>query len=334
MKNNIICLFVVNIICVGFIMLTVFLQFGTDIKVLNEVESLPIEVGYAQSTHRSTTGRAARVYDCKVKVKPDTDDIAPFWVDAKDVFGTDDEGELEEIIENEDAVKLNIFINPETDKVLGVTVKGASKWSLFYQNNKLVKYGLVIIPCVDVFVLLVMLLSGKKKKTVKTVKTDSFDTFPDLTNYRIYIFLKNDRVSEVKAHLDEYHELYITETDFSTGLYNLGDTQWTYVVLTLLPGVAEISPFWDYLNILLWMSDKAEISFAYAFSKQKGELPVIAVRDEKNQYGDSCKGIASGKYFSAAIPEQAVTWEQSVSKKFDYEEYLRKCYGVDVRLAK
>ena len=82
------------------------------------------------------------------------------------------------------------------------------------------------------------------------------------------------------------------------------------------------------------MSDKAESSFAYAYSRQKGELPLIAERDWNNQDGDSCKGIANGKNFYAAIPDQNVRWEQAVPKQFDYEKYLMERYGVDVRLAK
>ncbi len=41
-------------------------------------------------------------------------------------------------------------------------------------------------------------------------------------------------------------------------LYKLDDLSWNYVVLTLLPNVAEISPIWDYLNILLWLNEKVE----------------------------------------------------------------------------
>ena len=166
----------------------------------------------------------------------------------------------------------------------------------------------------------------------KNVQTGAFDSFPDLKDYRIYILLKGGELSEVKAQMDEYHQIYITETAFSTQLFKLGDTQWTYIVLTLLPGVAELSPIWDYLNILLWMSDKAEQSFAYAYSDQKGKLPLIAERDRDNQYGDSCKGIAQGRYFYATIPEQEVTWKEGVSKDFDPEGYLRERYGVDLSL--
>ena len=163
---------------------------------------------------------------------------------------------------------------------------------------------------------------------------NSFDSFPDLKNYQIYLLLKGGELSEVKARMDEYHEIYITETAFSTQLYKLGDTQWTYIAFTLLPEVSELSPIWDYFNILLWMSDKSESSFAYAFSRQKGELPIIAARDWNNQYGDSCIGIANGKNFHAAIPEQEVIWKQAVPGQFAYEAYLLEKYGVDIRLAR
>lgn len=168
---------------------------------------------------------------------------------------------------------------------------------------------------------------------IKQNKSDSLDTFPDLSDYRIYLFLKGGELNKVKAQMDEYHELYTTEAAFSTQLFKLGDTSWTYIVFTLLPNVAEISPIWDYLNILLWMSDKTEVSFAYAYSMQAGKLPLLANRDYDNPFGDSCIGIANGKHFRAAIPEQEVVWEQRVSKQFDYSGYLRENYGVDISLA-
>ena len=167
----------------------------------------------------------------------------------------------------------------------------------------------------------------------KRNKQNSFESLPDLKNYRIFLFLKGGAVDELRAHMDEYHKIYSTETAFFMDLFKLGDTSWTYIALTLMPEVAEISPMWDYLNILLWMSEKAEVSFAYAYSREQGKLPVVAVLDEENQYGDSCKGIANGKHFRAAIPEQEVTWGQSAPKQFDYEEYLLGKYYVDVRQA-
>lgn len=87
---------------------------------------------------------------------------------------------------------------------------------------------------------------------------------------------------------------------------------------------------WEYLNTLLWMSEESAGAFAYACSKKEGELPIIACRDEGSKFGDSCKGIAKGRYFQAMIPEQEVIWGENVSGQFDYEGYLHQTYGVDV----
>ena len=77
---------------------------------------------------------------------------------------------------------------------------------------------------------------------------NSFSSFPDLTNYRKYIFLNGGEFDDIKAHMNEYHELYPSEAVFSTALYRLGDTSWSYIVLAPRYGAAETSPVWDYLR--------------------------------------------------------------------------------------
>lgn len=163
-----------------------------------------------------------------------------------------------------------------------------------------------------------------KKKNTAT----SLEAFPDMEKYRIYIFVKGGSASDLKARMNEYNEIYITETPFSMELYKMEDSSWHYVVLTLLPNTAEISPAWDYLNILLWLNEKAEHSFAYAFSEKEGGQPFYAEVDKNNPYGDSCVGIANGRNFFCNIPEQKVEWSASVSKQFDYEKYIYERYGV------
>lgn len=163
----------------------------------------------------------------------------------------------------------------------------------------------------------------KKKKT-----ETSLEVFPDMTKYRIYIFMKSESTSDLKALMNEYYEIYTTETPFSMELYKLDDLSWNYAVLTLLPNVAEISPIWDYLNILLWVDENAISSFAYAVSKQEGEQPFFAAVDKSNPYGDSCVGIANGRNFMCNIPEQKVKWSTSVPNQFDYTKYIYEHYGV------
>ncbi len=72
------------------------------------------------------------------------------------------------MVDSKTHVNLNIFINPEDNEVIGVTTKGDSLAALFYANNKVVKYGLIILPAVDVFVILIMVLSnGASKRKAK-----------------------------------------------------------------------------------------------------------------------------------------------------------------------
>lgn len=155
----------------------------------------------------------------------------------------------------------------------------------------------------------------------------SFDSFPDLSDYRIYLFLKG---CDVQKLLDEYSEIYSNPQPFSTEIFNVQFTPWKYVVFTFYPGVSEICPMMDYLDVLLWMSGGSACTFAYACPNQDGRLPIIAYREDDNEYGDSCKGIANGKYFRADIPGNEVKWGASVPMQLDYVAYLRERYGIDV----
>ncbi|MCR4658258.1 MAG: hypothetical protein K5770_18815 [Lachnospiraceae bacterium] len=138
-------------------------------------------------------------------------------------------------------------------------------------------------------------------------------------------------MDKIWAQMDEYYkDIRAGETSFSTTLYNLDNTPWTYAVLNLLPYSSGTSPIWEYLDTLLWISDTADVSFAYAYSEKDGELPLIFERDWDNRDGDTCKGIANGKYFLASIPEQEVTWKQPIPRQFDYVGYLWQNYGFDL----
>lgn len=161
---------------------------------------------------------------------------------------------------------------------------------------------------------------------------DPFGLFPDITNYRVYLFLMGGEVNEISAQMDEYNELYSDGIPFSTEMYKVGDSSWTYFVFTFRTHVEERHPVWYYFDNLLWMSVKANLSLAYACPKQQGYLPIIACRDEDNQSGESCKGIANGKYFRANIPYNEVNWGQSVPVGFDYIGYVRETYGIDVSM--
>ena len=163
MKNSIISIVAVNIICIAFIAFTCFMRFGTNIKVIKDVDSVPVETG---AIHKKRVRNGATFYSTQWKVRietPGNDDFEPFWVDGVDTFGSNDQDKLKSIVEKREHIKLNIFINPENNEILGVTSKSSSVLALFYYNNKLLRYGSLIILGVDVFVVIIMLTAGRAK---------------------------------------------------------------------------------------------------------------------------------------------------------------------------
>lgn len=164
MKSGIISLALVDVICIAFIFFTVISQFGTNIKVYEREKAYPVEYGSFEHTLYRRGYGSSKIYQSAVKMQPADDDIDTFWVVAEEVFGTDDEHDIKDLIKDGDAVRINIFINPETGKVLGYTTKGASIPAMIYSNNKLVKYGSIIIPAVNVFVIILIVISEKVKK--------------------------------------------------------------------------------------------------------------------------------------------------------------------------
>ena len=165
MKTNIISIVLVNIVCIGFIVFTIFMQFGTDIEVIKDVDVYPIEQGVSHySSYSLKLHQSYETYIRLVKVATDEKDIEPVWVDAKYVFGTDSEKEIRGLIEEKESVRVNVFINPKTGETIGVTTKGASRLSLFYNNNKLFKYGWIIILGVDLFCIGLVIFSEKMKR--------------------------------------------------------------------------------------------------------------------------------------------------------------------------
>ena len=66
------------------------------------------------------------------------------------------------MVDNKEIIKMNIFVNSKTNEVLGVTKRNTSKLALIYRNNKPVKFGSIIIPCVDIFVIGLIMLFEKK----------------------------------------------------------------------------------------------------------------------------------------------------------------------------
>ena len=163
-KNS--ALLVANFIVLGFIAITLLVQFGVHIKVDEDVDLIPVEIGYSQST-RHINSKFVSVSERYVRLKYENSSQKSFWVPADVVFGKAAVEKIEDMIKDGNSVKINVFYDTKSDEVVGVTNSGKSILSLYFYNSKVFRYGILILLLVDIFVgILIMFAHKKEQKTV------------------------------------------------------------------------------------------------------------------------------------------------------------------------
>ena len=158
-KNT--AILVVNFIVLGFIAITLLVQFGVHIKVDEGVELIPVEIGYSQST-RHINSKFVPISERYVRLKFESNVKKPFWVPADVVFGKAAVDEIEDMIKDGNSVKINVFYNTKSDEVVGVTNSGKSILSLYFYNSKVCRYGILILLLVDIFLVILIMFAHKK----------------------------------------------------------------------------------------------------------------------------------------------------------------------------
>ena len=181
----------------------------------------------------------------------------------------------------------------------------------------------------------VLPVDESKLPTEESKETDNSkeNDFPNLKNYRSFIFAGNVSYSNLKARMDEYYELYSDPASYELNyvIKEIKGTKWIRIEFTLRNQIPMYTPFWEYLNALIWLSDITDNLFAYAFSNIKNNLPVIARFDSENPAGDSVLGIMNSRYFEACLPEEKIVWKDVLPSGLDYEKYLETNFGFDRR---
>ncbi len=157
-------IFIVNFIFLGFIVITLLAQFGVHIEVEKRVELVPVKMEYRNSTR-------------EIKLEYEDDPQESFWAPAFAVFGRASEHEIKGMIYDGDSIKRNVFINTNSDKVIGVTQSGRSILSLYYYNSKMFRYGILILIIVDIFIFAVKSIHTKKSK--KTIDMSQYRYYPE-----------------------------------------------------------------------------------------------------------------------------------------------------------
>lgn len=155
-------IFVVNFIVLGFIVFTLFVQFGVHIKVDKGVDLVPTEIGYSQSTVHINS-KFVDVYECYILLKYKNNAENSFWIPASVVYGRADEDDIKDMIKDGDSIKRNVFFNTKSNEVIGITKSSKSILSLYYYNSKMFRYGILILIIVDFFVGLMIKFINKKR---------------------------------------------------------------------------------------------------------------------------------------------------------------------------
>ena len=156
----------------------------------------------------------------------------------------------------------------------------------------------------------------------KTDTDQSVDRIPDLKGYRIRIYQKGSSFEEMRGLWNEYEEMYSEEINYQVNFCGFSGTPWKYMDITGKTSQEPIS-FWEYLNLLIWMSQKGSGLFALAESTSVlPEYAVYATVDMSNPAGDTCNALVNGKRCLCDIPAQEISWGEAVSAGYDYRNVI------------
>lgn len=157
-------IFIVNFIFLGFIVITLLAQFGVHIRVDKGVDLVPVKLEY----------RGATRY---IKLEYEDNEQKSFWMPVSVVFGRNSEHEIKDIIYDGDSITRNVFINTKSHEIIGITKSSKSILSLYYNNSKMFRYGLLILFIGDIFI--VMMKSIQTKKGKKTIEMSQYRYAPE-----------------------------------------------------------------------------------------------------------------------------------------------------------
>jgi len=179
---------------------------------------------------------------------------------------------------------------------------------------------------------------------------------PSLNFYSKRIYLENTSMPQVKRAMEEYDELYTDEVPFVVEYGEAVGTTWTFLVFRAKPKCDENVLWWEFLNVLLWLTETTHTLFAFAqpaasedpltrvaadasLSAANGinlrKLPhpkrsLIFLEPElDNASGDTCKGILHGYRFRFHVPERKIEWISEESSDFDYVRHIRDLFSFD-----
>ncbi len=158
--------------------------------------------------------------------------------------------------------------------------------------------------------------------------------WPDLTAYRKAILLHNITFDEIDTLLKQYAEISSDKKklvcDFCyTALPD--DKTWIYLEFPNFENVPHYLSFWNYQNLLVWLSQKSDREFCLAIPKDQRQPLFLSTMDKKNPYGDSCAGIYADRDFYFEIPGNVFEWGPIPTSAFNFIVFLNERFQFDTQ---
>ena len=158
--------------------------------------------------------------------------------------------------------------------------------------------------------------------------------WPDLTEYRKGMLLHNISFEDIDALLKEYATIWSDKKqvvcDFCyTSLPD--DPTWIYLEFPNFEGIPHYKNLWNYQDLLIWFSQKADREFCLAIPRNQFQPLFLSMMDKQNPRGDSCVGIYADRDFYFEVPGDLFEWGPVPTSAFNYAGFLKDTFQFDTQ---
>lgn len=175
--------------------------------------------------------------------------------------------------------------------------------------------------------------SEKINQNMAGQKSDK-EWWPDLTQYRKAILLHNITFEDIDALIEEYAHISTDEKQLICDFYYThlpDDENWVYLEFPNFENIPHYLNFWNYQNLLIWLSQKSDREFCLAIPQNQYQPLFLSTVDKKNPYGDSCVGIYADRDFYFEIPADSFEWGPVPTAPFNYVGFLKGQFDFDTQ---
>ncbi len=158
--------------------------------------------------------------------------------------------------------------------------------------------------------------------------------WPDLTAYRKAILLHNITFDEIDTLLKEYAKICSDKNQITCNFFYTSipdDTSWVYLEFPNFENVPHYLNFWNYQNLMIWFSQKADREFCLAIPQDQNQPLFLSTMDSQNPFGDSCIGIYADRDFYFEVPGDVFEWGPVPTSAFNFVGFLKETFQFDTQ---